>query len=326
MQEIKKYQLCNKDIEITILNLGASIKSIIYGGVERVLSYTDIDMYRENPFYLGSVIGQNAGRISNGEFELDAKIYKLEQNDKSNNLHGGSEGLHSKYWDLEYYVNEEDNHKLKLSTNTFESESGFPGNVTYEAEYILEGSKVTLNLYAKADKKTYVNLTNHVYFNLNEDKSKTILNHSVQADASHYCRLNKDGIPISIEKSENTVFDLKKEKKLSEIDFLKDEQTSHFGGFDHPFIMDSETSSISCEEENIKIEIKSNNPCMVLYTGCNISEGVSFNESIKSEKYLGLCMEYQEEVNFMNREDSKDKVLEKDQEYSRYISWEFSKI
>ena len=53
----------------------------------------------ENP-YFGVTIGRFSGRISNAEFSLMGKNYKLPENDAPiigpNNLHGGPKGLSHK--------------------------------------------------------------------------------------------------------------------------------------------------------------------------------------------------------------------------------------
>ena len=45
-----------------------------------------------NP-YFGGIIGRIANRISNAEFQLNNKTYKLDKNDGENCLHGGRESF-----------------------------------------------------------------------------------------------------------------------------------------------------------------------------------------------------------------------------------------
>ena len=62
MEEIKVYTLENEFLKVEFLNLGAIIKKIKLknknGDVKNVvLGYKNIEKYRENPAYLGAVIG-----------------------------------------------------------------------------------------------------------------------------------------------------------------------------------------------------------------------------------------------------------------------------
>ena len=45
-----------------------------------------------NP-YFGGIIGRVANRISNGEFTLNGKTYRLDKNNGNNTLHGGKSGF-----------------------------------------------------------------------------------------------------------------------------------------------------------------------------------------------------------------------------------------
>lgn len=94
MEKIKVFTLENKFLKVELLNLGAIIKKIELrdknGDIKNiVLGYEDVEKYRENPAYLGAVIGRTAGRIKNGNLNLSDEIYKLDINNSGNTLHGG---------------------------------------------------------------------------------------------------------------------------------------------------------------------------------------------------------------------------------------------
>ena len=72
MEEIKIYTLENEFLKVELLNLGAIIKKIEFKDKNVVLGYEDIEKYRENPAYLGAVIGRTAGRIKDGILKLDS--------------------------------------------------------------------------------------------------------------------------------------------------------------------------------------------------------------------------------------------------------------
>jgi len=76
LEEIKVYTLENKFLKVELLNLGAIIRKIEFKDRNVVLGYEDIEKYRENPAYLGAIVGRTAGRIKNGDLRLaDEKLF-----------------------------------------------------------------------------------------------------------------------------------------------------------------------------------------------------------------------------------------------------------
>ena len=63
------------------------------------------EFYPENPYKFGATIGRYAGRIENASFNLNNKYYQLEENEMTNQLHGGSNGLDRRLFDYEIQNN-----------------------------------------------------------------------------------------------------------------------------------------------------------------------------------------------------------------------------
>lgn len=326
MKEIIEYRLNNDLLDVTILNIGASIKHIYYKNIDRVLNYNNNNDYTDNPMFLGSLIGPIAGRVEGASFVINGRKYQLEKNEGNNNLHGGSIGLHCKYWELVDYVNDKNVQRLRLKTNTTKGEIAYPGNIIYEIEYTLEGSKLQLDYYAHSDKNTFVNMTNHVYLNLNQNKEKGISNHSIKIPSDYFYVLDKSSIPKALIENRNTIFDLNELTLLSDIDFNSHPQTSKLNGFDHPFKLNGKKSILACHDEGVFVEIVTNYSTMIVYTGVNMEDGRELNDGVLSKKYQGICLEAQEEVNYMNGKDKLYKLLKANENYSKSISWTFKEI
>ena len=104
--EVRIFKLQSPKLKIEILNYGGIIKSIETPDKNNdfenvVLGYEDINLYKSNPNYLGSLIGRTAGRIYNGEFILNDKKYTLAKNNNSHHLHGESKDIikfFGKFW------------------------------------------------------------------------------------------------------------------------------------------------------------------------------------------------------------------------------------
>src|SRR5690606_8908298 len=92
-------------MQVAFTDYGARIVSILVpdknGNLrDVVLGFNSIHEYLQaEEKYHGATIGRFANRIAKGSFCLDGENYTLQQNNGSNNLHGGPNGFHSKVWD-----------------------------------------------------------------------------------------------------------------------------------------------------------------------------------------------------------------------------------
>ena len=68
-----------------------------------------------------------------------------------------------------------------------DGEEGYPGNLDVTATFFLsEQNELRIEIEAKTDKATVVNLTNHTYFNLAGEGDATILDHQLTLPSTHY--------------------------------------------------------------------------------------------------------------------------------------------
>jgi len=149
------------DLSITVLSFGAILHRFTYKGKNLIISLDDEASYRNDPWHTGAVIGRHAGRI-NSKGELGGEPISLESTDYFQ-LHGGSAGFSKKDWvftevgTLPYpYVT--------LSLLSGDGDSGFPGNLQVSFTYTLKENQLELRYQAETDQSTWVNLTNHTYF------------------------------------------------------------------------------------------------------------------------------------------------------------------
>jgi aldose 1-epimerase len=149
------------DLSITVLSFGAILHRFTYKGKNLIISLDDEASYRNDPWHTGAVIGRHAGRI-NSKGELGGEPISLESTDYFQ-LHGGSAGFSKKDWvftevgSLPYpYVT--------LSLLSGDGDSGFPGNLQVSLTYTLKENQLELRYQAETDQSTWVNLTNHTYF------------------------------------------------------------------------------------------------------------------------------------------------------------------
>ena len=322
MEEIKVYKLENEFLKVEFLNLGATIKKLEVkdknGNFRNiVLGFDDIEKYRENPAYFGAVIGRTAGRIKNAELKIGDKVYKLDSNNNGNTLHGGKNSISHRFWNVQNIEN-----GLCFSIKSCHLDNGYPANVEIKVSYILNNNELLIKYFATADRLTYLNLTNHSYFNLSGNTNNTIYEDILKIDSDYLIGIDKNSIPCKIINLDNNIFDFKNSKKLKEFFKADDEQKSLANnGIDHPYIFNNKIGKLEIEnlESGIKMLVETNNPAVVIYTA-------NYLQDIGFKKHSAICFEAQEVPNLYRDENINiyPTFIDKNTNYERYTKFIFT--
>jgi len=269
LEEIKIYTLENKFLKVEFLNLGAIIKKIEFKDKNVVLGYEDIEKYRENPAYLGAVIGRTSGRIKDSLLKLDDTEYQLDKNNNGNTLHGG---------------------KNSITT----------------------------------DSLTYLNLTNHSYFNLSGNPDNTIYEDILKIDSNYLIGINENSIPCETINLDNSIFNFKEAKKLEEFFKADNEQKSIANnGIDHPYIFNGEIGKLEIKniKSGIKMSVETNNPAVVIYTA-------NYLQDIGFKKHSAICFETQEVPNLYRDKNINvyPTFIDENTNYEKYTKFIFEDI
>ena len=322
MEEIKIYTLENKFLKVELLNLGAIIKKIELkdknGNIKNiVLGYEDIEKYRENPAYLGAIIGRTAGRIKDGILKLDGTEYQLDKNNNGNTLHGGKNSISHRFWSVENIEN-----GLCFSIKSSNLDNGYPANVEIKVSYILNKNELLIKYFTTTDRLTYLNLTNHSYFNLSGNTNNTIYEDILKIDSDYLIGIDKNFIPCKIINLDNNIFDFKNSKKLKEFFKADDEQKSLANnGIDHPYIFNNKIGKLEIEnlETGIKMSVETDNPAVVIYTA-------NYLQDIGFKKHSAICFETQEVPNlYVNKKiNIYPTFIDENTNYKRYTKFIFT--
>jgi len=322
LEEIKVYTLENEFLKVEFLNLGAIIKKIGLkdknGDVKNiVLGYEDIEKYRENPAYLGAVIGRTAGRIKDGLLKLDGTEYQLDKNNNGNTLHGGKNSISHRFWNVE---NIKDG--LCFSIKSTDSDNGYPANIEIKVSYILNNNELLIKYFATADRLTYLNLTNHSYFNLSGNPNNPIYENILKMDSDYLIGIDKNSIPYKTINLDNNIFDFRESKKLEEFFKANDEQkVLANNGIDHPYIFNEKIGKLEIKnlESGIKMSVETDNPAVVIYTA-------NYLQDIGFKKHSAICFETQEAPNLYK--DKKINIyptfIDKNTNYEKYTKFIFT--
>ena len=210
-KKVDLYFLTNKNgYEISITNYGGTIVSIMapnnLNQFENIVQgYTTLKEYmtKENK---NTILGPYANEIKNGEFILDNKIYKLNENDLSN--------LGQKIF-TPVQIN---SNELRLFYTLEENENSFLGALHIEIVYILnDNNELKISYTGITSKKTFINLSQRLFFNLNGNSNEDINNQILQLNSKLYLPSDENKIPLGDIKSvDNTIYDYTSGKILGE--------------------------------------------------------------------------------------------------------------
>lgn len=313
----------NEETKIVFTNFGARIVSWKYDDNNIVLgNVVEADeFYEENPFHFGATIGRYGGRIANATFELDGKTYQLDANNGEHNIHGGPNGIGTRFF--EYEIHEQVGQVKVVFTTTIKSiDDHFPGDIELEVIHTYDvDHKWTIEYKATSTEKTLFNPMNHVYFNLNRDNN-VIDNHSISSSKLDMYLLGDDNIVESLEPID--LVDTFKEENIQFKDIFNSEhpivksQMERFGGVDHPF--DIGGNEMTVENKRFKLTVNTDMPNVVIFTFNNTSGWQSDFNIYKA--HSGFTLETQcipNDINLLG--DKAPSIMEANQPYYSKTSY-----
>jgi aldose 1-epimerase len=206
----------------------------------------------------GKTIGRYANRIARGSFALDGTTFVLPANEGRNTLHGGPDGFSKRTWEIAG----RSEGSMTFGLRSPDGDQGFPGGLECRARYSWsDDNALRIDYTATADKPTVINLTNHVYFNLSGDPSRSISEHSLQLAASAYTPVDDESIPTG---------------EIAPVDPARDFRTARAVGsapFDCNFVLDGWDGSLRyaatlCDPESGRtLVVETTQPGVQLFTG-----------------------------------------------------------
>jgi len=306
-------------LEVELLPFGATIRSIRLFGQELTLNYPQAADYQTDEFYLGATAGRVANRIAKGRFELNGVVYQLDCNNGPNHLHGGVTGFDRQLWQ----VLKQQPDSVQLYLHSADGDQGYPGALQVWQQFRIVDQQLELSFLALSNKDTVLNLTNHCYFNLNNDGT-SIENHQLQLTATHYLPTDEHAIPTGERRAVvGTAFDFSQAKLVGPALKQQDPQLALANGFDHCFIWQGAEAAdlkrmalLSSEQSGRQLEVFSTQPGLQLYTG-------NFLAAPFVSRH-GICLEAQGWPDAINQLGFPTTQLKAGELYQQQIVYKFS--
>ncbi len=333
------------DVDIVTLTnaSGASVKLIGIGAgvmalnvpdrngvmADVALGYANIADYMGDGPCSGKVPGRYANRIAMGKFTLDGVEYTLPINNGPNCNHGGPDGFHNHIWQL---IDSSDDSATFEYTSP-DGEAGFPGTLIARAAYRwTDDNELKLHLTAVTDKKTFVNLTNHTYWNLAGHNAGTVLNHILRLNANRYLPTNDTLIPDGVQATvAGTPMDFTFPKAIGQNIHDLFPALNYGKGYDNCWVIAAwkpgevkPAAVLFDPESGRQLVVSTDQPGVQVYTGNWLAGSPANKEGRSYDDYDGVAIECQDFPNSPNTPAFPSTVLEPGKEYSRHINFKFS--
>lgn len=235
-----------------------------------IQGYETLDDYLTDSYYMGAVIGRFANRIGGASFSIDGKVYQLEANDGINANHGGTSGFHQKIWQWKLLPD-----GVCFMLYSPDGEGGFPGNLHITVEYQWnEQNELSIRYRGITDKTTYLNMTNHAYFNLSGTKEK-ITKHNLTIPFRWMLDTTSEFIPTGMKVEViGTPFDFTSSKEIGKHIYADNQQLRWNRGYNHCYILKEKSSPDILQAAHLydsqsgrSLTVKTDLPGILIYTG-----------------------------------------------------------
>ncbi len=303
-KEARRYLLTGRNgMEVEVTNFGACILAIKIpdeNGTQRdiMLGYDTLEEYEDNSCGFGAYIGRNANRIGGAKVTLDGVTYELENNNKGNNIHSGSNRSCYQIYEAKY-GQDDDSVYVEFQRMSPSMEQGFPGNLDQSIRYTLTArNELKITYHAVSDATTVINLTNHSYFNLGGHDSGDILDHELEIYADAFLLTDATLLPTGeIASVEGTPMDFRSMHTVGER--IDDDYAPLrlAGGYDHNYNLPNDgilkkAAWVRSPKTGISMEVWTDLCGMQLYTA-NFMNHKKGKSGVYYEKCAGICFETQ---------------------------------
>ena len=312
-EEVCAYHLKNASgMEVVVLNYGGVIRDIRVPDrdgrlVDVALGLEGFEGYTGKVCFLGSAVGPSANRVDKARYSIDGVEHHLPVNENDNNLHSDNTlGFHRRVWEV---AEDDAANRVTLTTRCPDGE---------------------LHYHGTSDKRTYINPTNHSYFNLAGEAAGDIGDHVVKFFASKYTPVRPDSIPTGeIADVAGTALDFTTEKTIGRDIGADEEQLKLVSGYDHNFCIDGADGSVrefavvSHPATGIVMTCSTDLPAFQFYSGNFLKvEGVKGGRSYSPRE--GFCLETQVPPNSINQEGFPDPIYGAGEDFDSVTRYNFS--
>lgn len=283
-----------------ILSYGATVQRLnvpdAHGDIrDIVLGYDTPAEYDMQDAYFGAVIGRVAGRIKDACYFMKGRKFELFPNQPYGMLHGGPEGFSYKTWEIV----ERNARSVRFRLFSPDGDQGFPGNVMTEVLYTMEKpGELTVRYHAETDHDTPINLTNHMYFNLDGHAGGPVDGHRLMLSAKRYTPTDADLVPTGvIETVSGTSLDFTEEKPVGPA--LHAPENASTKGLDHNYVLNGSCAAgdvpaavLAAAQSGIVMTVLTDRPALQVYSAGALTRRGGKDAAVYGP-FQAICLETQ---------------------------------
>ncbi len=322
-------------MEVCITDFGGRIVSVMVpdrDGIMRdvVLGFDNVQDYIDTPSDFGATIGRYANRIAHGRMMIDGREIQLPQNNFGHCLHGGPVGWQYKVFEATRGVSDT---SLELTLLSPDGDENFPGNVTATVLFTLtDDNAIEIEYGATTDRTTVINMTNHSYFNLSGDPSKSVADHILWVDADSYTPVDDTFMTTGeIAPVAGTPMDFTSPKAIGrDIDDYDFAQLKNGDGYDHNYVLNTAgdaarpAARLSSPVSGITLEVFTDEPGVQVYSGNFLDGTVAGKGGVVYARRAAVCLETQHYPDSPNKPGWPSVILEPGRIYRSKCVFKFS--
>lgn len=306
----------NRGLSLVVSSFGAGVRSLSLNNKRLILELNREQDYRDSTMYFGKTLGRVCGRTEN-IITIDSNNYELLAGDDNIVLHGGG-NLSFSFKDFKSKASATRTDKsVTFSYLSKDLENGYPGNLNVSITYTLLNDENTFTILfkAKSDKDTIVNLTNHIYWAINEEG---LDKQYLYVDASEISTFQPNSLLIDGQRNITDKYNFSTLTPLKEkLDLIAFDDDS-LKTIDHTFLFNdikTDAPRIILTDNKIKVS------CFTDYPAANIfadltREPVSFanGSDFTTKDRRAIAFEPQKFV-------KDDLILKANEEYNHFITY-----
>lgn len=328
------YILTNKNgMEVCLTNFGGRIVSVMVpdknGQLQDVvLGFDSIQDYITYPTDFGASIGRYANRIKDGRITIDGETIQLPRNNYGHCLHGGMKGWQYKVYDARRI----DSSTVVMTLHSPDGDENFPGNVAATVTFRLEDdNSIHIDYEAETDRKTIINMTNHSYFNLSGDASRSILDNELYINADAFTPVDSTFMTTGeIRPVAGTPMDFTTPKAIATDMNPADEQVKNGNGYDHNWVLNTQgdmsrvAARLTSPVSGITLEVYTDEPGIQVYSGNFLDGSLKGKRGITYRQRAAVCLETQHYPDSPNKPGWPSVELLPGQKYTSHCIYKFS--
>lgn len=327
------YEITNgTGMKAVVTDFGATLHSLYVPDKEGnlrdvVWGYEAVSGYEiDNGPYFGATVGRIANRVGGAVVTVNGVDYQMEVNERTNCLHSGPNGWHLRIWDAEILEN-----AVKFSLLSPDGDQGLPGNFKISVTYtVTDENGLKISYDGISDKDTYASLTNHSYFNLNGEKSDSILAHELWVNADSYTRVSGEMISTGeIMDVAGTAMDFRIPKAIGR-DINNDEEPLRIGGgYDHNWVINAHEANeaiakVTSLESGIQMEVFTDCPGIQIYTGNFLCDKEGGKRGRTYPDRSGVAFETQQFPDAMHHDNFPSPLVKAGEQFHTETEYRFS--